>query len=252
MKNLFLSVYILLAVHATANDTVPNTNLKNLNDSASYLLGYDIGRNLIQRYPNLDLNILSAALGQAFSNKPSAVDPTTIGQVMNQYTMLESEKLAAGNKKAGEEFLKTNKTRPGVITTSTGLQFEILKQGTGKKPTTADVVKVHYEGKLLDGSIFDASTQRGEPAQFGVTGVIAGWTEALQLMPVGSKYRLFIPSDLAYGNSGAGGMIKPGATLIFDVELLEIIKQAPAAVPTTTPKAVPKTKTPVKKPVKKG
>ena len=127
------------------------------------------------------------------------------------------------NKKAGEEFLMINKHKAGVVELPSGLQYEILKKGDGPKPTAADKVKCHYHGTLIDGRVFDSSVQRGEPAVFGVSQVIPGWVEALQLMPVGSKWRLFIPSNLAYGEHGAGS-IEPNSTLVFDVELLEIVK----------------------------
>ena len=127
-------------------------------------------------------------------------------------------------KAEGEKFLAENKTKEGVVTTESGLQYKVLTEGSGAKPTEADRVKVHYTGKLLDGTVFDSSVQRGEPATFGVTQVIRGWQEVLQLMPAGSKYQVWIPSELAYGASGAGQMIKPHATLEFEVELLEIIR----------------------------
>ncbi|MGH9569716.1 MAG: FKBP-type peptidyl-prolyl cis-trans isomerase, partial [Candidatus Angelobacter sp.] len=126
------------------------------------------------------------------------------------------------NKKEGEAFLAANKTKEGVITTPSGLQYKVLKQGTGPKPTTTDKVVCNYKGTLINGKEFDSSYKRGEPATFPVNGVIKGWTEALQLMPVGSKYQLFIPADLAYGERGAGADIGPDATLIFEVELLSI------------------------------
>ncbi|MDB4121425.1 FKBP-type peptidyl-prolyl cis-trans isomerase, partial [bacterium] len=133
--------------------------------------------------------------------------------------------LAAENKEAGEKFLAENKTKEGVQTTASGLQYSVLKEGTGEKPTTASKVKVHYHGTLIDGTVFDSSVDKGEPAEFGVTQVIKGWTEGLQLMNVGAKYKFFVPSSLAYGaNPRPGGVIKPNATLIFDVELLEIVK----------------------------
>lgn len=135
----------------------------------------------------------------------------------------KSEK-ASGNKKEGESFLAENKSKQGVTTTASGLQYSVITEGTGPKPTGDDQVRVHYTGTLLDGTIFDSSVQRGEPIVLGLRNVIAGWTEALQLMPVGSKWKLFIPSHLGYGDNGAGAMIKPGSTLIFDVELLEIVK----------------------------
>ena len=132
-------------------------------------------------------------------------------------------KAAENNKKAGAEFLAENAKKEGVKTTASGLQYEVLSEGTGKQPVAADTVRVHYTGKLLDGTVFDSSVERGEPAEFGLTQVIAGWTEGLQLMKTGSKFRFFIPADLAYGDHGAGGSIPPQATLIFDVELLAVL-----------------------------
>ena len=134
----------------------------------------------------------------------------------------KEEKLQA-NLKAGEEFLKTNQERPGVVTTSSGLQYEILTEGNGPKPGPRDKVKCHYHGTLIDGTIFDSSVQRGQPATFPLNMVIKGWTEALQLMPVGSKWRLFLHPSLAYGERQTGAVIGPNSTLIFDVELLDIV-----------------------------
>ena len=128
------------------------------------------------------------------------------------------------NKKAGEEFLSINKGRAGVVTLPSGLQYQVLQQGNGEKPKATDKVTCHYHGTLINGTVFDSSVERGTPAVFGVNQVIPGWVEALQLMPVGSKWRLFIPSNLAYGENGAGEMIEPNSTLIFDVELLDIVK----------------------------
>jgi FKBP-type peptidyl-prolyl cis-trans isomerase FklB len=136
---------------------------------------------------------------------------------------LKTEK-ASGNKKAGEVFLAANKTKPGVISTPSGLQYIVLKEGSGPKPGLTDKVKCHYHGTLIDGRVFDSSVDRGQPIELSVNGVIAGWTEALQLMSVGSKWKLFIPSNLAYGDQQAGALIAPGSTLIFDIELLDIIK----------------------------
>jgi FKBP-type peptidyl-prolyl cis-trans isomerase FklB len=136
----------------------------------------------------------------------------------------ESSKAAEGNKKIGSAFLAENKSKPGVQTTASGLQYVIEKEGTGAKPVSTDRVKVHYTGMLIDGKVFDSSVERKQPAEFGVTEVIKGWTEVLQLMPVGSKWKVFIPSDIAYGDRGAGADIGPGSTLIFDIELLDIVK----------------------------
>ncbi|MCQ2349812.1 MAG: FKBP-type peptidyl-prolyl cis-trans isomerase [Paludibacteraceae bacterium] len=131
----------------------------------------------------------------------------------------------AENRTAGEQFLAENKEKPGVITTESGLQYQVVKMGKGETPKTTDRVKVHYHGTLIDGTVFDSSVDRGEPAEFGVTQVIAGWTEVLQLMPVGSKFKVFIPQELAYGDRDMG-TIKPFSTLIFDIELLEILGDA--------------------------
>jgi FKBP-type peptidyl-prolyl cis-trans isomerase FklB len=131
--------------------------------------------------------------------------------------------MAEVNAEAGKKFLEENAKRAEVTTTETGLQYEVLAQGTGAQPASSDQVKVHYTGKLIDGTVFDSSVERGEPAVFGVTQVIPGWVEALQLMNAGSKWRLYIPSNLAYGPNGAGNVIGPNATLIFDVELIEVL-----------------------------
>jgi FKBP-type peptidyl-prolyl cis-trans isomerase len=139
---------------------------------------------------------------------------------------MEAEKAASGsvNKARGEKFLAENKSKDGVKTTASGLQYKVIKEGTGKKPAKENTVKVHYTGTTIDGKVFDSSVERGEPIEFPLAGVIAGWTEGVQLMSVGSKYTLYIPSNLAYGEQGAGQAIGPNETLIFDVELLDITK----------------------------
>lgn len=143
---------------------------------------------------------------------------------MNEQRAAESKKNSAEATQAGKDFLAKNAKREEVTVLESGLQYEVMKQGSGPKPTAASQIKCHYHGTLINGEVFDSSVERGEPATFGVGQVIKGWTEALQLMPVGSKWKLYIPSDLAYGDNGAGGKIGPGATLIFEVELLEIVK----------------------------
>src|SRR5215217_7562921 len=142
--------------------------------------------------------------------------------LFDKLNQAKGEKLAA-NLKAGEDFLETNKQREGVHTTSTGLQYEVLTEGSGPKPKATDKVKCHYHGTLIDGTVFDSSVQRGQPATFPLNMVIKGWTEALQLMSVGSKWRLFLPPQLAYGERQTGSVIGPNSTLIFDVELLDIV-----------------------------
>ena len=143
--------------------------------------------------------------------------------IINEFFQALQAKVSEAAKQAGTAFLAENAKREGVVTLESGLQYEVVTEGNGATPSAADQVKVHYHGSLIDGTVFDSSVQRGEPATFGVTQVISGWVEALQLMPVGSKWRLFIPSDLAYGAQGAGQHIAPYSTLVFEVELLEIV-----------------------------
>ena len=200
-------------------------------DSISYSIGLFMAESL-KKQGMTDLNnaLLMRGMNDALKGQPTQLTMEQAGQVMNayqqkQYAVRNAEglKASAENKKIGTTFLTENKTKTGVMTTTSGLQYSIEKEGTGAKPTTTDRVKVHYTGRLLNGNAFDSSVESG-PAEFGVSEVIKGWTEALQLMPVGSKWKLFIPSDLAYGDRGAGQDIKPGSTLVFDVELLDIVK----------------------------
>ena len=201
-------------------------------DSISYSIGMNIAQSLKQQgMNNVNTAALASALEATLKEKPTVLSPEMANQVLGLYMQkqyeqraAESKKVSDVNKKEGEAFLTENKTKPGIVTTASGLQYQIVKEGTGAKPTPNDKVKVHYTGRLISGQVFDSSVERGQPAEFGVTQVIAGWTEALQLMPVGSKWKLFIPSALAYGDRGAGADIGPGATLIFDVELLDIVK----------------------------
>lgn len=199
-------------------------------DSLSYALGLSMGNNF--RASGIEkINVQDFADGVAavfYGAQPKMSYDDAKAEIQKFFTELEAkqQKAAAAmadvNEKAGSEFLEKNGKRAEVMTTASGLQYEILKEGDGAKPTAADQVVVHYTGKLIDGTVFDSSEERGVPATFGVTQVIPGWVEALQLMPVGSTWRLFIPSALAYGPQGAGGVIGPNQTLIFDVSLLEI------------------------------
>lgn len=194
-------------------------------DKISYALGLSIGNNFQNSGINhLQVDDFAKGLQDVLGGVQPEITYEEAKQVINDYfAKLRKEKFDL-NKKAGEEFLNINKGRTGVVTLSSGLQYQVLKQGEGVKPTKADKVKCHYHGTLINGTVFDSSVQRGQPTVFGVSQVIAGWTEALQLMPVGSKWRLFIPSELAYGEHGAGDTIEPNSTLIFDVELLDIVK----------------------------
>ena len=209
---------------------------KNQLDSLSYSIGMSLaGFYKQQGITDINTVLLNRAINDVMkSGKPLLTEEQMTACVNNFMMKKQSEKTAANrqanagiieaNHKAGEAFLADNKNKPGVVTTASGLQYQIIKEGTGPKPTPADKVKCHYHGTLLDGTVFDSSVDRGEPVEFPVTGVIQGWVEALQLMPVGSKWKLFLPASLAYGDNSAGPKITPGSTLIFDVELLEIVK----------------------------
>ena len=202
-------------------------------DKVSYLIGRNIGEGMKQEGLELNMDNVAAGMREANAGKESQISDADAQAIMVGFQQkMQAEaaaKAAEASKKNAEEgtkFLEENKKREGVTTTESGLQNEIMKAGEGDKPTATDTVSVHYHGTLLDGTVFDSSVDRGEPTSFPVNGVISGWTEALQLMPVGSKWKLFIPSDLAYGDRGAGGAIGPGAMLTFEVELLEIKKNA--------------------------
>ena len=194
-------------------------------DKISYALGLSIGNNFQNSgINNLQVEDFVKGLKDVLSEAQPQISYDEAKQVINDYFMnLQKEKLEL-NKKAGEEFLNINKGKAGVVTLPSGLQYQVLKAGEGEKPTANDNVKCHYHGTLINGTVFDSSVERGEPAVFGVSQVIPGWVEALQLMPVGSKWRLFIPSNLAYGEHGAGDAIEPNSALVFDVELLDIVK----------------------------
>jgi FKBP-type peptidyl-prolyl cis-trans isomerase FklB len=200
-------------------------------DKISYALGLSMGNNF--RASGIkEINVQDFADGVAavfYGNQPKMTYDEAKEVIRQYFTEMEARqkeeasKLAEINEKAGKEFLEENGKRAEVKTTPSGLQYEVLKEGDGAQPASTDQVEVHYTGKLIDGTVFDSSEERGVPATFGVTQVIPGWVEALQLMKAGSRWRLFIPSQLAYGPNGAGGVIGPNATLIFDVELLKVI-----------------------------
>ena len=200
-------------------------------DRLSYALGLSMGNNF--RASGIEtINVQDFADGVAavyYSSKPKMSYDEAKAEIQKYFTALEAKQqeaakvMSEANAQAGRDFLDANGKRAEVKITPSGLQYEVIKQGNGPKPDRTDRVVVHYTGKLIDGTVFDSSVERGEPATFGVTQVIPGWVEALQLMNAGSQWRLFIPSDLAYGPNGAGGAIGPNQTLIFDVELLEVV-----------------------------
>ena len=199
-------------------------------EKTSYALGINIGQSLRQIPMELDAEAVVQAVSDVLSGGKMALEQeeyTTVMQAFQTKMQAAEQEAAAAassqNAAAQEAFLAENKAKEDVTTTESGLQYSVITEGDGAKPTAENTVRVHYTGTLLDGTVFDSSVQRGEPAEFGVGQVISGWTEALQLMNVGSKYKLFIPSDLAYGDRGAGQAIAPGAMLIFEVELLDIV-----------------------------
>lgn len=193
-------------------------------DKISYALGLSIGNNFLSSgIKNVDFESFLKGMQDVVNGAPAAISYEEAQQLLNDYfSKLQEDRLEL-NLKAGEEFLAINKERPGVVTLPSGLQYEIIKEGNGPKPSITDQVKCHYHGTLIDGTVFDSSVERGQPATFGVNQVIPGWVEALQLMPVGSKWKLFIPANLAYGKSGAGQTIEPNSALVFEVEVLEIV-----------------------------
>lgn len=219
------------AAPAAPGSTVPV--LKTQKDKTSYAIGVGIGRSLHRDSVDVDPNVLLQGIKDALAGSKPLMTDDEIKSAMialqgdvRQRQMQKMQLAADANKRDGEAFLAANKTKPGVVTLPSGLQYKILKEGTGPKPTASDSVVCNYRGTLLDSTEFDSSYKRGQPATFQVGQVIKGWTEALQLMPVGSKWELFIPAELAYGEHGAGQNIGPNATLIFEVELISIAPKA--------------------------
>ncbi|HTI91757.1 MAG TPA: FKBP-type peptidyl-prolyl cis-trans isomerase [Puia sp.] len=213
--------------------------LKTSQDSLSYAIGLSVANFYKQmNITNINSALVTRAINDVNKKGKTLMDDQQANTVMSNYIQKTKAEKASGNKKIGLDFLAANKKKPGVVTLPSGLQYSIIKEGTGPKPALTDMVRVHYHGTLIDGKVFDSSVERGEPIELAVNGVIPGWTEALQLMPVGSKWKLFIPSNLAYGDQQAGPLIAPGSTLVFDVELLDIVKKptAPAPGPDTTAK----------------
>src|SRR6266567_3033044 len=233
MKRFILIVSAsLLALPLFGQEKSPQ--LKDQKEKVSYAIGMNIGANLSRQKVDINPDLLAAGIKDAIAGK-AQLTQDQVKDVMTQFEKdMEQKQKAAGekNKADGAKFLEENKKKPGVKTTASGLEYKVEKEGTGPQPKPTDMVSVNYRGTLIDGTEFDSSYKRGQPATFPVNGVIKGWTEALQLMPVGSKWQLFVPSELAYGDRGAGADIKPGATLIFEVELLSI---QPKVQPTTQP-----------------
>jgi FKBP-type peptidyl-prolyl cis-trans isomerase len=214
---------------ATATKSPQVLTLKTQKDKVSYAIGMNMGQSMKRDSLDLDPNIVLRGFKDATAGGKTLMTDEEVKTVLTalraemiKKQQAESQHVGEANKQAGQQFLAANKTKDGVITLPSGLQYKVLKQGTGPKPTAADTVVTNYRGTLLDGTEFDSSYKRGQPATFPVGQVIKGWTEALQLMPVGSKWQLFIPADLAYGERSPGAEIGPNSTLIFDIELLSI------------------------------
>ena len=193
-------------------------------DKFSYAIGLGIGQNLLSMgAQGINVEDFAQAIADVLNRKETAISHNEAREIVNKYFMELEEKMNAENIEKGKAFLEENAKKEGVITLPSGLQYQIITEGNGKKPSATDKVKCHYEGTLIDGTLFDSSIKRGQPAVFGVNQVIRGWVEALQLMSEGSKWRLFIPSELGYGAQQAGEMIPPHSTLIFEVELIEVL-----------------------------
>jgi FKBP-type peptidyl-prolyl cis-trans isomerase len=223
---------VVLASCNTSNSQ--KVTLKTQADSAAYAIGVDLGNNIRKNLPGapggkeLDQQIILKAFATIMKGDSGLISASNAGAITQGYFVKAQSMEGVKNKEAGQKFLAENGKRTGVVTTASGLQYEIIKEGNGPKPAAENTVKVDYHGTTVDGIVFDSSVDRGEPVTFGLGQVIKGWTEALQLMPVGSKWKIFIPSELGYGEQAAGPKIKPNSVLIFEVTLLSI-EPTPAA-----------------------
>ncbi len=215
---------LLLATLITASCSVAyaEVDLEDEKKNLSYSLGLLLGDRFTKRFGDLDYDVLMEGLSQAHEGKETQITMEEAQANLQTFEQAAAQQAQAAAAEEGNKYLEENKAKDGVMVTESGLQYEVISEADGPKPTAEDTVSVHYTGTLLDGTVFDSSVERGQPAEFPLNGVIPGWTEGLQLMNTGSKYRFVIPSELAYGERGAGQAIGPGATLIFEVELLEI------------------------------
>ena len=228
--------------HTPAAKGPQSTALTTQKEKQSYAIGMNLGENLKTQAVDVDTTLLMRGMKDTLTGSKPLLSPeeerATLMELqagLRKTQMEKMQKAAEKNKKEGEVFLTANKAKPGVVTLPSGLQYKILQTGNGPKPTVNDTVACNYRGTLIDGTEFDSSYKRGQPTTFPVSGVIKGWTEALQLMPVGSKWQLFVPAALAYGDRAASALIGPDATLIFDVELVSIQEKSAAKTPATAP-----------------
>ena len=229
LKYLMAVLMLFPAAQLSAQEAQEKAGLETQKERLSYGIGVNMGKSLKSLEVELDLELVIQALRDAYSDSQLLMSEEEILNVLTAYQKLRLEKqeeetrlLAEKNKREGDAFLAENRTKEGVVTLASGLQYKIIKAGEGNKPKDGDMIRVHYRGTLIDGTEFDSSLKREKPALFRLGSVIPGWTEALKLMPVGSKWQLFVPPDLAYGSRGTGRTIGPNATLIFEVELLAI------------------------------
>jgi FKBP-type peptidyl-prolyl cis-trans isomerase FklB len=225
MKKYTILFSMLIAVSVIVNGQKGKVELKNELDTVSYSMGIAIGNSMkMAGFTQFNDKLFYQALTEVLNSKETIIKPEATNNIIQSYMMKLHTQLASKNLAIGRKYLEENKTKEGVVVLPSGLQYKVIKQGEGISPTVDDKVTCHYHGTLIDGKVFDSSVQRGKPAQFAVNGVIAGWTEALQLMKTGAKWILYVPSELAYGEQNVPG-IEPNSVLIFEVELISVEKQ---------------------------
>ena len=225
-----ISILSSLLILSSASFAANISNKSTEKDQLGYSYGYVMGRTNADTLKDINLDAFIEGLKQGSTGQRSSLTDQEMAQALTKYKkqseskqLIEFQKLAAENLKSGQQFLQENAKQAGIVTRPTGLQYQVIQQGQGKTPKATSKVKVHYEGRLIDGTVFDSSIARNQAVEFQVSQVIPGWTEGLQLMKEGAKYRFFIPADLAYGEIGSGDAIEPNSTLIFDVELLKVL-----------------------------
>ncbi len=226
MKNIgfySLILFVMIGIQSCDKLSLKSSKADNAADSASYMIGISVGHSLkMQKVPDIDVNLIAKGISEVLKND-SAISMQQANMYLNQYFTELREKEGRENLEKGKKFLEENKKVAGVTETATGLQIKVIQEGTGKSPTDSSVVRCHYRGRLISGEEFDSSYDDGRPAEFSLRGVIRGWTEGLQLMKEGGKYELYIPGHLGYGMRGGGEKIGPNETLIFEIELLEVL-----------------------------
>jgi len=223
-SKIIIAMFVATVVLFSCNSKKSSVKLRNETDSLSYCFGVLVGQNLKDAdLPSFNTELFKQAVVEAIAKQDPKIKPENAQMFLQTYFQKLQATNSEKNIKEGQEFLKTNKDKKGVVTTASGLQYEVEKEGTGAQPTKDDMVSIHYTGKLLDGTVFDSSYDRGQPQTLAVGAVIPGFTEALQLMKIGSKYKVYIPSELGYGaNPPRGSKIKPNSVIIFEMELLSI------------------------------